>query len=72
MADEPEMTERIKELKKEAEAKAKGLGHELGEWKWDGHGAWRAWCQLRNCYASAWLSPTELNQAYGGNATFST
>lgn len=70
MADEPEMSESIKKFKKEAEAKAKKNGHELREWKWDGHSCWRAWCQHRNCYASAWLSPDEPYQPYGGNAIF--
>jgi len=70
--DEPEMTESMKALKREAETRAKRRGHELGEWKWDGHGAWRSWCQHRNCYASAWLSPNEPNQSYGGSAIFGT
>lgn len=68
MKDEPKMTESIKELQKEVEAKAKERGHELGEWKWDGQGYWRAWCQYRNCHAFAWLSPNNPHQPYGGNA----
>jgi len=67
---EPEMTETIKGYMKEAEIKARGFGHELGEWKWDGYGTWRAWCQYRNCHASAWVSPNNPSQPYGGNAIF--
>lgn len=62
------MTERMKALREEAEAKAKANGHELGEWKWDGRDSWYAWCQLRNCYAFAWLNSIESSQPYGGNA----
>ncbi len=68
MTDEPEITEEIKERMEEAEAKAEELGHSLEEWKWDGRGYWRAWCQYRLCHATAWVQPKGLAEPYGGTA----
>jgi len=70
LVNKPEITEKVKELMKEAEARAQARGHELDDWKWDGHYAWRAWCQHRNCYASACVFPDEPTQPFGGNALF--
>lgn len=68
MTDEPEITERVKERIEEAKAKVKELGHSVGEWKWDGIGCWRAWCQYRLCHATAWVQAEGITEPYGGTA----
>lgn len=69
MRDEPEVDEEVEKRKDEVIEKAKNNGHLLEFWKWDGFGQWRAWCQHRNCLASAWVSPNEPGvEPYGGDA----
>ncbi len=69
--EEPRITEEIEKQMEEAKAKAEKNGHSLKEWRWDGHGYWRAWCEHRNCYASIWVT-LEGSQPYGGGALLAT
>jgi hypothetical protein len=45
---------------------AKRQGHELGEWKWDGHNSWRAWCKNTNCTTFVYVRHGTFET--GGNA----
>ena len=65
--DEPKENEKIMKCKQEAIEKTKIQGHLIEEWKWDGYGYWRAWCENRNCTGHVWVKLNEVGEyIYGG------
>ena len=64
--EEPVVTEAVKGQQAAAVVEAAEQGHKLGEWRWNGHDSWRAWCENKNCDAFVWVRGGALET--GGNA----
>lgn len=69
--EEPVVDDEIVRRQGIARARADGLGHRLGKWRWNGQGSWHAQCQNKYCRsATAWVSADKSTpQPYGGPAT---